>query len=59
MARHKANHDPTHMKLDKKTRAAILAKNKNHSCGVDGFCIHCKTVHRTDWKQNNLCPKLN
>jgi hypothetical protein len=40
------------------TKAAILAKNLNHIWGPDGFCTLCHNVHRTDLRQNNLCPQL-
>ncbi len=47
------------MKLKKEIRAAILAKDKNHEYGPDGFCLHCK-CHRTDtlYMSNHLCPVL-
>lgn len=45
-------------KLPEDVRQAILDKDKNHIFGRDGFCLQCKTMHRTDWRQNNLCPKL-
>lgn len=46
------------MKLSKAVREAILNKDKNHVFGRDGYCMNCKTMHRTDWRQNDICPKL-
>lgn len=43
------------MKITQEVREAILSKVKNHDYGRDGFCA-CG-VHRTDWKQNDLCKK--
>lgn len=44
-------------KISKAVRAAILSKDKNHEFGKDGFCLLCP-MHRTDWRQNDLCPAL-
>lgn len=46
------------MKLPDDVRQAIFDKDKNHRFGRDGFCLLCKTMHRTDWRQNDLCPEL-
>lgn len=45
-------------KLKSSQRAAMLAKDKNHPWGKDGFCTLCHNVHRTDFRENDLCPKL-
>ena len=46
------------MKLPKAVREAILAKDKNHVFGRDGFCLNCHNMHRTDFRPNDLCPKM-